>query len=89
MKKTYLKPQITFESFSLSTCIAGTCGIKTDLQSQYVCGLEFGDEMIFTSAISGCTTAVTDGSISVPGQNGSLNPICYHSPTETSRLFGS
>ncbi len=89
MKKTYQKPQVTFESFSLSASIAGNCGIKTDLQSQYVCGLEFGDETIFTTSITGCTTPIDDGVISGVDQFGNLNPICYHAPSETNRLFGS
>ncbi len=89
MKKSYYKPQIAFECFMLSTSIAGDCGIKTDLHAQYSCGLDFGGEMIFTESISGCLTSIPDGGLEGKDENGNMNPICYHSPIDTSRLFGS
>ncbi len=39
MKKKYIKPQITFESFQLSTTIA-SCAIMGTNLAQYVCPVE-------------------------------------------------
>ena len=38
MKKTYSKPQIMFEAFTLSTNIAAGCGVINDTHSEGGCG---------------------------------------------------
>lgn len=83
MKKTYTKPEILFESFTLSTNIAGTCEIKTYLPSNNTCGMEWeGVGIVFMETMTGCT----DVKIS---EGGNFDGICYHVPTETSNLFNS
>lgn len=82
MKKTYLKPEIVFENFSVSTNIAAGCGVNNDTMSSGNCGLEYGDEMIFLEIVTGCTTKIEDGSTD-------YNSFCYHVPIDTSLLFNS
>ena len=83
MKKQYEKPTIIFENFSLSTRIAGNCGIVIDNQSSGTCGLDFGDEMIFLTGISSC------GPDPLEADDGLYNGICYHNPTDAMSLFNS
>lgn len=83
MKKTYEKPEVFFENFSLCTNIAAGCELKTNLQSSNMhgCGYVFGrgEPMVFTLDI-GCETTAGDGV---------YNGICYHIPTEANNLFNS
>lgn len=81
MKKQYSKPEIMFESFTLSVNIAGDCDVITTTMAQNVCGyLDPRDPtrtMVFNSSISGCKRVEESDS------------VCYHNPTETSNLFNS
>lgn len=82
MKKKYSKPEILFENFSLSVNIAGNCGHDTSLQNEAMsCGLEYGGDVIFLVDMNGCKDQfdTDDGS----------SGICYHNPTDTTRLFNS
>lgn len=82
MKKKYIKPEIMFENFSLSTTVAGDCYHDTSLQTEGTCGLDFGGDIVFLVDVTGCKDQYeTD--------DGSYNGICYHNPTETSNLFNS
>ena len=76
MKKRYSKPDIMFESFTLSTSIAGTCAHRT--QDQFGCAVMFSDgSMVFTSVVSSCGVKVQadqDG-------DGMWGTYCYHVPT--------
>lgn len=88
MKKAYVKPAIMFESFSLSTNIAGDCEKIIDNQNRGNCGMEFGDITVFISEYTGCST--NDGvTIDVGGDDGSYNGLCYHVPFDTKNLFNS
>ena len=76
MKKTYNKPEIMFESFTLSTNIAGDCKVKTWTPNSGSCAYEVKDEFgdtynVFTSAVTLCTTHEEDGEYS---------NICYDVP---------
>lgn len=82
MKKVYEKPIVIIENFSLSTSIAGTCDIKTYTPNSGSCGIEFGDETLFLTGISGC-------SFPVEADDGRYNGICYHVPTDDKELFNS
>lgn len=76
MKKNYSKPEIVFESFKLSTSIAGTCVFNdtaTDLNS---CSLEVGGFIIFSDI---CDFG--------PQQVGA--DVCYDVPTDDTRVFAS
>lgn len=82
MKKTYSKPDVIFDSFSLSTNVAADCAFKTPLPKADECGLPTGflNEIIFITEMQGCTR--TQG-------NGQWDTICYHQPTEENNLFNS
>lgn len=88
MKKVYTKPEIMFESFTLSASIAGDCGTKTNTPSQGNCA--YGEDTdfgvaIFTDAVTACVYKESnDGSA-----DGIFNGICYHVPTEGMNLFNS
>lgn len=80
MKKSYTKPIVGFEDFTLSANIATGCGSKTGLPSKDQCGLNQGDEVLFLTSISACTE---------PYEDNATVPFCYHNPTDEQRLFSS
>lgn len=82
MKKTYAKPEIMFEDFSLSNAITAGCEKPTNLPSWNQCGLDFSGLMVFMTGMTGCE----DVQIS---ENGDFDGICYHTPTESNNLFTS
>ena len=94
--KKYTKPMIIFESFTLSTNIAGDCGRKADGPTGSFavngCGIyydtfnpfpgEFDTMTIFTAAWSGCIDNVSqDDSL--------IDQFCYHNPSDSTKLFNS
>lgn len=86
MRKTYSKPEIVFEGFTLSTNIAAGCETKVDGPSSGECGLNFGDLVIFVDEFTGCNN---NNGVVVEGDDGSYNGICYHVPTGNNNLFNS
>lgn len=83
MKKKYSKPEIMFESFTLSTNIAGGCVQST--HEDQGCGRLFSNgEVVFMIDSTGCATKV------VPDQDGDgmWGTYCYHNPTGQN-LFNS
>lgn len=85
MKKVYVKPQIVFENFALSTRIAGDCEEKTNLPSNDSCGLDFSGLKVFLDGMGGCTDIKVDN----VGGDGEFNGICYHVPSGDNNLFNS
>lgn len=82
MKKTYSKPEIFFENFSLSTSIAGNCDVIIGLPSQFACGIP--DENGTGSTI------FSSGNCTFPGdENTMYDKFCYHVPSDGSQLFNS
>lgn len=85
MKKTYVKPEIVFEDFSLCTAIAANCEIIIDNQSSGNCGYQyeggFGATMF--------TQAAGSNVCSVPVDDDVKNTFCYHVPIETNNIFNS
>lgn len=81
MKKTYGKPDIVYENFSMSTNIAAGCEVKANYNDN-ICGVRWaeGTLSIFTDMAFGCTTKVMDGS-------GDYNGLCYHNPTSANNVF--
>ena len=84
MKKTYEKPMIIFEDFSLSTSIAAGCEVINKNPSLadscgYIPNDRWTGEPIFTTTISGCGST----------QSGDFDGLCYHVPTEDNNLFNS
>lgn len=68
MKKNYIKPQIAYESFQLSTSIAASCALLATSSAQYVCPVtdpESGFILFADSPASSCDTVPVGGSDSV------------------------
>lgn len=84
MKKVYEKPEITFESFTLSQNIAADCEVKTGLPSNNSCGMDFSGITIFLDTMNGCDEKITS-----EGGDGEYNGICYHVPSGNANLFNS
>lgn len=92
MKKTYSKPEIMFEDFTMSESIALGCE-KIANQTLYACQYEYGrgssKKNIFAD-VYGCTYTQTvkwDGELQdFIEANDSL---CYHVPFESNNLFTS
>lgn len=83
MKKTYTKPDIAFESFSLCVNIAATsCDRIISNISDGACGVNFGGRMVFMTDVSGCKWKVEDGSAMA-------NYLCYHVPSDGMTVFNS
>ena len=82
MKKSYLKPQIVFDSFMLSESIATHCTAISH-QAEKMCAVQlsgsFGDMSLFYSEVPGCTT--TTPSL--------LDTVCYDVPNDTRNVFSS
>ncbi len=85
MKRTYSKPDIAFESFSLATSIAGNCEIKTDTKGGGECGyyLDHVGWVFLMEMIGGCKVKITEE------QSHRYNGFCYHVPMENSTLFNT
>lgn len=79
MKKTYSKPEIVFEDFSLSTSITAGCEFTNGLHAQDSCGYQTRDGVVFTTEIAGCV-------YKQPDTNDSL---CYHVPNDNANIFNS
>ena len=82
MNKTYTKPDIMFEDFSLSTSIADNCSVKMGTFHQWSCHVQFGTMKVFTSEVIGCRQP---GCIVV--DSGEFNGLCYHVPTNNKNIF--
>ena len=87
MKKIYTKPQIYFESFSLSTNIASDCDVPFALAAKDICAIPDASGLpemgIFNLTVAGTQCGVHgDG-------NEEYNGFCYHVPVETNNLFNS
>lgn len=84
MKKVYSAPDILFESFALSTNIAGDCEPPyVTTASKGSCGVPgTGGVMLFTVGLGNCNA---------PGYNEYVtnDGFCYHNPTDDKNLFNS
>lgn len=82
MKKQYVKPDIMFENFALSTSIAAGCDVIIDNQAAKQCGLSWGKGHVFLLNVNGCTIKAEDGSVD-------YDEICYNVPLDTNDMFNS
>ena len=76
MKKTYVKPEVYFESFELSASIADNCGKPLNL-NQDTCREIFGDYRNDVFSQGTCKMDPNDFN------------FCYQVPFEGSKLFAS
>ena len=90
MKKNYSAPDIFYESFSLSTCIAGDCDKIIDTKAVNMCSLVTGGLNLFLTDMSACNKD-KDGAPAYPvnEDQGGYDGICYHVPQPGSALFNS
>lgn len=82
MKKVYSKPEIAFESFVLSTNIAGNCDMIVGNPSKDACGIVGSDgTTLFTAK------ACDFDWQSLKGDD--YDGFCYHNPSEKTNMFNS
>lgn len=88
MKKVYTAPQILFESFVMSTNIAGDCEAPfVDNPSKGSCAvLGTGGLAIFDSKVGTACNATPE---SMGSASDYWDGLCYHIPTEDANLFNS
>lgn len=88
MKRTYSKPEIMFESFTLSTNIAGDCERIVGIPSKGTCGVPGSDgENLFSATVTGPQGCAFDWE-SKFGDN--YDGFCYHNPSDVDKnLFNS
>lgn len=81
--KKYTKPEILFESFTMSTNIAAGCEETTPLPSmEESCGYPIRGGVVFMNGTQ-CTTYPP---AETPFE---YNGFCYHVPTDLNNLFNS
>ena len=87
MKKTYVKPEIMFEDFTLCSNIATSCESIVGSHTKGECHIMgTGNIAIFDVSIDGCYYYPTD----LPGGTTDMyDGFCYHVPTESNNLFNS
>lgn len=83
MKKPYVKPEVYFESFELSTSIATGCSAgynhsNTTFGDANHCYLIYGTDNVFLETTTGCTLTDSDE-----------NLFCYHVPAANDKIFSS
>ena len=79
MRKAYVKPEIMFESFTLSTNIAAGCEYKNGLHARGYCGYETRNGVVFTEDVQGCKYTQPDTN----------DTLCYHVPNDSYNIFNS
>lgn len=87
MRKTYMKPRVTFESFSVAANIAANCEDLITTATQGACFPKFGRKNLFDEEYGNtCGYKVIDGT---PDANSGYNGACYHVPNEDYNIFNS
>ena len=83
MRKAYVKPEIMFESFTLSTNIAAGCEYKNGLHARDFCGYQTEFGVVFTDSVptgdKGCKYVQPDNN----------DTLCYHVPNDSNNIFNS
>lgn len=77
MKRIYIKPQITFDSFSVDTDIAA-CASQA-LHDVGTCTAIIAGRTVFVSEVAACKFKAKDGTYG----------ICYYTPNLDNNVFGS
>ncbi len=80
MKKAYSKPDVMFDSFSMSQSIASPCEIRANHQ-EGGCGVVLTESItLFNESISPCSWHFEDEQ---------YDGLCYHVPFEAYNVFSS
>lgn len=88
MKKAYVKPEIFFEDFSLSSSIAANCEYKVGSPTEGVCALVgSGNIRVFDIAADGTQCEYAPGLFDQPDDM--WDGFCYHVPTSEANMFNS
>ncbi len=94
MKKKYIKPEILFEDFTLSTSVA-SCATESMIKvmADNTCGFydEYLKVVVVTDNTGGCATVDSKYKDSyrvakTPGEN---DGVCYHVPIEAYNMWNS
>lgn len=82
MKKTYTKPEMSFESFELSTSVASSCPGGGVNVAEYQCAItDPGGDNVFIDVTYGCTPQFNSYALEE-------NP-CYHNSSDNNNTFSS
>jgi hypothetical protein len=82
MKKTYTKPDIMFDSFSMCSSIAAACEVEATF-ARNQCGVEMTESIsIFADGVTDCAWKISDS-------DESFNYLCYHVPSDNYNVFNS
>ena len=79
MKKAYVKPQVYFEDFRLSTSIAGGCAWMANSAENSCTVTVPGTQETYIADLNTCT-------FTVPAEN---DRFCYHVPMDNKNVFSS
>lgn len=82
MKKAYVKPQIAYESFQLSTSIASGCALLGSNAARYICPVtdpDSGFTLFADDIASPCDTAPVGGN----------DTVCYDVPVANWNVLSS
>lgn len=80
VKRKYIKPDVCFDSFELSSSIAAGCEMIASNQDAYACPVlipSWGIAVFMEN--SGCDAYPPEG----------MDSICYHVPTADNNVFNS
>lgn len=91
MKKQYGKPEISFDSFALSSNIAGSCGDALTYHSYDDCKhyVTFGDSSNCLFFDNGYSVFSDVGICDVQPDGQSWSQVCYHVIVDEMKAFGS
>ncbi len=81
MKKTYSKPDIFYEDFSLSTNIAANCELHPTEFIGDTFIVDLGGVILLTN-MEYCNYHIEDG-------KNEFDNLCYHVPTDSYNIFSS
>lgn len=76
-KKKYMKPDLEFVNFVMSSSIAGTCKYEAEHADGNSCTFRDNEWIFFSSINDACDWPPEDGK------------YCYHVPTDNQNIFSS
>jgi hypothetical protein len=89
MKRTYIKPALAYEDFTMSSNISGNCEFQDVTLTRDTQGCGLLSSGMFVIFLDGICEGDNDEYIYVPHEEDEYNGVCYHAPTDTTNLFNS